>query len=265
MAAKQTVLITGGSGGLGLAMAKIMAERGYEVVVCGRTPAMLAQAKAEAPALTVIQADVARAEDRDRLMAAFADGCPDMLINNAAINRAHDYTNDFTLGSDRARAEIDINFAAPVELTRLYLAARRKAGHDPRPGTIVMVGTPGALFPLEAIPLYSATKAGLHMFTLVLRRQMRGTAVKVLEVFPPALDTGLAPDLNVASQAANGADVIAQVAAETIDAIEAGQEIILPHPQARGLVASFPPMDEAVVDAANKGVGRRTGWDAGGQ
>lgn len=263
MAGKQTVLITGGSGGLGLAMAKIMAERGYEVVVCGRTPLMLAQAKAEAPALTVIQADVARAEDRERLMAAFPDGCPDILINNAAINPPHDYTNDFTLGSDRARAEIDINFAAPIELSRLYLAGRRRAGHDDRPGMIVMIGTPGALFPLEAIPLYCATKAGLHMFTLVLRRQLAGTAVKVLEVFPPGLDTGMARNVDTANQAANGAEVIAQCAAETVDGIEAGQEIILPHPQARALVASLPQTPDAVVDAANKGVRRRAGWDAG--
>jgi len=259
--ANQTVLITGGSGGFGLAVAKVMADKGYQVTVCGRTAATLAAAKEAVPALTTLQADVAVAEDRARLLASFPAGAPDVLINDAAINRAHDYPNDFTLGADRAAAEIEINFTAPIELTRLYLAARRKAGLDGRPGTIVNVGTPGAFFPLDAIPLYCATKAGFHMFTLVLRRQLKDTPVKVLEVFPPALDTGLTTQLNVASQAANGADVIVATAAETVAGIEAGEEAISPHPDARSLMASFPPYDPAFLDGINAGVRRAPGWD----
>ena len=256
-------LITGGSAGFGLAMARELASRGYEVIVCGRNEDTLARAVRETPELTGLRADVTRPEDRARLIAAgFAGGRNlQFLINNAAINRAHDYTSDFTLGADRAREEIEINFAAPIELIRLYLAERRRGGHDEAPGAIVNIGTPGALFPLEAIPLYSSTKAGLHMFTQTLRENLQATPVQVLEVFPPSLDTGLAPDLDVASM---GGEVIAQVAAETVDGILAGDEVILPHKQSRALYGAVPRVDPVFVAKGNAGVRRKAGWDQRG-
>ncbi|MDB5446227.1 MAG: short-chain dehydrogenase [Phenylobacterium sp.] len=260
---KTRALITGGSSGFGLAMARELVRRGYEVIVCGRNAETLAEAVRETPELTGLRADVTWPEDRARLIAAGFEGGRNLefLINNAAINRAHDYTSDFTLGADRAREEIEINFAAPIELIRLYLAERRRGGHDGEPGAIVNIGTPGALFPLEAIPLYSSTKAGLHMFTQTLRENLQATPVQVLEVFPPSLDTGLAPDLDVASQASMGAEVIAQVAAETVDGIVAGDDVILPHKQSRALYGAVPHPDPVFVQKGNAGVRRKTGWD----
>jgi uncharacterized oxidoreductase len=264
MSAHPRVLITGGSVGLGLAMAREFLARGAEVLVCARSEADLARAARETPGLQTLVADVSRDEDRRRLMtAATAGGAIDILVNNAAICRAHDYANPFTLALDRASDEIQINLAAPIELIRLYLDDRLRTERGATPGTIVNVGTPGALFPLEANPLYSTTKAGLHMFTLALRRHLREGPVRVIEVFPPALDTRLADALDVPSQAAHGKAVIKAVAAEIVDGVERGDAVILPHKQSRQLYASVQHLDDAFVDRINAGVKRRAGWDQG--
>ena len=260
---RATALVTGASVGLGLEIARELLGRSFDVWVCARSEVALEKAASANPGIQAIQADVRRDEDRRRLLAEIAaqtGGRPlDCLINNAAITRAHDYLNPFTLAGDRARDEIETNLAAPIELIRLFLLSRR--GYEAAPAAIVNIGTPGALFPLEASPLYSATKAGLHMFTRSLRRQLAGTPVKVIEVFPPALDTGLADQLNVQSQAANGPEVISAVARETVDGILDGVETILPHEQAKQLYDAFPRGAPAVIDQINAGVKRRVGWD----
>jgi uncharacterized oxidoreductase len=255
-------LVTGGSVGLGLALARELADHGCKVVICARTQSDLDAATAADPRLVAIRADVSQAEDRERLMAE-AEGLAghplDILVNNAAIVRAHDYTSLFTLATDRAAPEIATNLVAPLELARLFLLARH--GQPQTPAAILNVSTPGAFFPLDANPLYCATKAAFHMFTLSLRRHLANGPVRVFEVFPPALDTRLADDLVVQSQAAHGQQVIDAVARETVAALAAGEETILPHAQSRALIAMFPQLDPARIDEVNRGVQRRPGWD----
>jgi uncharacterized oxidoreductase len=257
-------LVTGGGKGFGLAVARELAAQGMTVFISGRDRAALEAAAAESAGLRPIPGDVTSPADRRRMIDEVekaAGGPPDILVNNAGITRAHDYTNSFTLESDRASAELQTNLLAPVDLCRLWLDARRRAGVT-TPGAIVNVGTPGALFPLEAAPIYSASKAGFHMFTLGLRRHLRDTPVKVMEVFPPALDTALADQLMVASQAANGPPVIKACAEATVAGILAGDEVILPHEQSKSLYEGVPHLDPGFADMVNKGVQRRPGWDA---
>lgn len=258
-----SALVTGGSTGLGLALARELLAHGFAVFICARTQADLDAATAAEPRFHPIRADVAKAEDRERLMAAImaaTGGVPlDLLVNNAAIVRAHDYTNPFTLKEDRAAAEIAINLAAPIELARLFLLSR--LGGPDAPAAILNVSTPGAFFPLDANPLYCATKSALHMFTLSLRRHLAETPVRVFEVFPPALDTRLADQLDVPSQTANGQEAVDAVAKATVSGLLEGVETILPHEQSKALVELFPPLDMKLINALNKGVARRSGWD----
>lgn len=257
------VLITGGSVGLGFALAKEFSSRKFRVFICARSQTELQTAAQRLPGLTAICADVTSAHDREHLIAQVEQqaGLPRILVNNAAICRAHDYTSDFTLSQDRVRPEIECNFAAPIELIRLYLDRRRltQAG---TPATIVNISTPGALFPLDANPLYSATKAGLHLFTLSLRRHLRATPVRVLEVFPPALDTRLASSLCVASQAAHGQEVIDAVACRIVEGVLRDEETILPHRQSEALYAAAAPNIDAFIDEVNAGVRRHPDWES---
>ncbi len=258
-----TALVTGGSTGLGLALAKDLLARGFTVFICARTGTDLDAATSSEPRLRATRADIAKDEDRKQVMdwiALETDGRPlDVLVNNAAIVRAHDYASAFTLKTDRAADEIAINLAAPIELVRLFLLSRMVG--TTAPGAIINVSTPGAFFPLDANPLYCATKSALHLFTLSLRRHLAETPVRVFEVFPPALDTRLADQLDVPSQATNGQETIDAVAKATIDGLLAGTETILPHEQSEALVGLFPRLEPKMIDALNKGVSRRTGWD----
>src|SRR5262245_12208702 len=236
----QTVLVTGGSYGLGLEMARHFAERGHAVFICGRDAGKLADAVAGMPDVQAVTADVSVEADRQRLFdTVSANGGLDVLVNNAAISHAHDYTDDFTLESDRAAEEIAVNLAAPIELSRMFLAWRRATGREDAPGTIAMISTPGALFPLEANPLYAATKAALHSFTLSLRWQLRDTPVSVVEVFPPALATGLSKELDVPAAAGNRPPAVVDVARRSGDRILGGGPTGPPPPQAEQLYRAF--------------------------
>ncbi len=263
MTGSRTVLITGGSAGLGRALARHFVIGGDTVYVCGRNEATLAEAIREVPEIRGVRADVSVAGDRIGLLEQVTrDGSLDVLVNNAAIARAHDYTNPFTLASDRAAEELAINLAAPIELTRLFLRWRLESGRAHDPATIAMISSPAGLLPLEANPLYSTTKAGLHSFTLSLRWQLRDTPVTVVEVFPPALATNLTPDLDVPSEADGGPEVIDEVARKTVDAIDAGERVVLPHPQAEALYRSFGrTFDDEMMARINTGAIRRPGWD----
>jgi uncharacterized oxidoreductase len=255
-------LVTGGASGLGLALAHELADRGCSVLICARTRGDLETATADDSRLRAIRADITQMEDRERLLAEGERlfGHPlDILVNNAAIVRAHDYMNHHSLAADRAMPEIATNLIAPIDLARLFL--RSRYNRTDNAAAILNVSSPGAFFPLDANPLYTATKAAFHMFTLSLRRHLSGGPVRVFEVFPPSLDTRLANQLEVESQAANGQDVINAVARETIEALIAGQEMIVPHDDSRKLVAMFPTFDEDMLNAINQGVRRRPGWD----
>lgn len=255
-------LVTGGGFGLGRDLARHLRAAGLEVLICGRRTEHLEAARDAIPGLHMVQADVTSAADRDRVFEAAEslDTPLDLLVNNAALSRVHDYTSAYTLEQDRAHAEIETNLAAPIELIRRFLLLRQTRGWDDRPATIANVSTPGALIPLEANPLYVTTKAGFHMFTLTLRGHLHDTPVRVAEIFPPALDTGLAQDMFVPGQADNGPEVIDAVAKRSVEGILAGEEEILPHPQSEQLVAAARWPGESLAPNLNRGIQRNDDW-----
>jgi len=258
---RQLALVTGGTYGLGLALSRHLLAAGYDVLACGRTPARLEAARADVPALRVTQADITDTADLDRLCTeVLRTGKPlDLLVNNAGVSFACDYTNDTTLSQNLARAEIETNFAAPVELTRRFLWMRREQGWEERSATIANIGTPGALFPLEPNPLYSASKAGFHMFTMGLRRQLAETPVTVVEIYPPLLDTGLAPDMSLPGKEQFGAEAIDRFARFSVKGILAGEPDI--YPAEIDFIADLVPRTEAVADKINAFVRRADGWE----
>ncbi|MGE0879316.1 MAG: SDR family NAD(P)-dependent oxidoreductase [Acidimicrobiia bacterium] len=264
MSAGKVALVTGGARGLGLEIAKGLVAHGYAVTVCARTASDLTDAEAAVPTLHCVRADVADDADRARLLEATiaAHGGLDVLVNNAAISRAHDFTDGFTLGANRSRSEIEINLVAPIELTRLFLKWRQDTGREGTPARIVMVNTPGALIPLQANPLYCTSKAGLRMFTQILRKQIASTGVGVTDIYPPGIATKLTPDIEVASHDTNGEQVLIEVGERCVEGIVRGDELVLPHPDAEGLFQVFAPhYDEAIVDGVNAGVKRSSDWN----
>ena len=183
----RTVLITGGTSGIGLELARRLLARGNAVVVTGRDETKLAQARAALPGLHAIRSDASdpAAIDslHDQLLAQFP--ALDMLINNAGIMRNIKLRDERAL--DDVTRELDVNLAGPIRMVQRFLPhllAQPEAA-------IVNVSSGLAFVPFPPAPIYSAAKAGLHAYTQVLRVQLRGTRVAVIELAPPGTDTSL--------------------------------------------------------------------------
>lgn len=186
-----TVLITGGSLGIGLALAEAFLKAGNTVLICGRRADKLAAARARFPELHTFVSDVAQQADREQLFATVQRDFPalNILVNNAGIQRPIDLTNG--PGSyETGVSEITTNLVAPFHLATLFVPLLAS-----QPEAAIINITSGLGFtPLADFPVYAATKAGLHTFSLSLRHQLRNTSVRVFEVIPPIVNTELKGD-----------------------------------------------------------------------
>jgi uncharacterized oxidoreductase len=183
-----TILVTGGGSGIGLALAKRFAARRNQVIISGRRADVLAKAKRDTPAFETVQGDVATEAGRVALAGAVTSRFPklNVLVNNAGIqNRPAPLLEPQDWSAHKA--EIAINLEAPLHLTMLLLPQLAKAAH----GAVINVTSGLAFAPLAAMPTYCLTKAALHSFTLSLRHQLKDTKLAVIEIVPPAVDTDL--------------------------------------------------------------------------
>jgi len=184
----RTVLITGGTSGIGLGIAEAFHEAKSKVIVCGRSAGKRFAVKERFPDITTMACDVGDERRRKTLAAAVLRRFPDLdiLVNNAGVQRYIDLRKGYEelkSGED----EIAINLASTIELTSLLIGHLLK-----RPSAAVINVSSGLGFmPMRDTPVYSATKAAVHTYSLVLREQLKGTSVKVIEIVPPMVDTNL--------------------------------------------------------------------------
>src|SRR6202162_5039146 len=184
---KRTVLITGGTSGIGLELAKQLLERGNTVIVTGSDQEKLDAAKRALPEVHIFKSDVSNptaiAALHDRVLAQFP--ALDTLVNNAGIMRNLNLNHDRDL-NDVTR-EIEINLSGPVRMIQQFLP-HLKSRKD---ALIVNVSSGLAFIPMPISPVYCATKAAIHSFTQSLRVQLVGTGITVIELAPPGVETPL--------------------------------------------------------------------------
>lgn len=182
-----TILITGGATGIGFALARQLSERGNNVIICGRRKEALLKAQAEVPALVTRVCDIANTESRQAMVAWLKTSHPklNVIINNAGVQ----YHRKFKEGGvlENLDQEVATNFTAPIHLIGeiLPLLAQQPEA------VIVNVSSGLAFVPATDIPVYCATKAAIHSFTLSLRHQLKTTGVRVVEMAPPIVGTAL--------------------------------------------------------------------------
>lgn len=183
-----TILITGGSGGIGLALAKEFLKLGNTVIVTGRDAGKLEDAKKQNPELHTIVSDVADPGAIEKLYKKIQKEFPDLniLVNNAGIMRKLNLNDGKTDLVDLTR-EIEINLMGPIRMAKQFLPHLKTK----RSSAIINVSSGLAFVPFAISPVYSATKSGLHAFSQSLRIQLRKTNVKVFELAPPGTDTPL--------------------------------------------------------------------------
>jgi uncharacterized oxidoreductase len=185
-----TVLITGGSSGIGYAMAEAFLAAGSTVIACARSQQRLIDAQRKHPDLHVRVCDVADDKARKDLAAFVADRFPklNVLVNNAGVQRDIDLTNgvgEFLAGEN----EIRVNLEAPIVLSALLIPLLAR---NPQPA-LINVSSGLGFVPMAHMPVYCASKAGMHAFSMAMRVQLRKLGVKVFEIVPPMVDTALNP------------------------------------------------------------------------
>jgi uncharacterized oxidoreductase len=188
-----TILITGGSTGIGLALSEAFVNDGNKVIACARSENTLAEASKRLPSLVTRRCDISKEAERASLLRWVTKNHPDVniLINNAGIQRRIDLLdgeNDLLKFREiDGEDEIDVNFKACVYLSALFVPEfmRRKEA------AIVNVSSGLGFVPIAVMPVYCATKAAVHSFSLSLRHQLKSTPIKVFEVIPPMVDTDL--------------------------------------------------------------------------
>lgn len=182
-----TILVTGGATGIGFALARQLSERGNRVIICGRSAETLQNAQAAVPALITHVCDVADTESRRAMVEWLSTAYPalNILINNAGVQYRRRFEDVTAL--DDLEKEVAINFTAPIRLIGELLPLLKQQ-HS---ATVINVGSGLAFVPMADVPVYCATKAAIHSFTLSLRHQLKRTGVRVVEMAPPIVDTGL--------------------------------------------------------------------------
>jgi uncharacterized oxidoreductase len=189
---KNTILVTGGTSGIGLELAKQLIALGNTVIVTGRNAERLAQTKQALPKVHVLQSDVTKPGDIAALFDQVTNEFPSLniLINNAGVMREINLTKLKVGGSEDLTTEIDSNLKGPIWMIEKFLPFLKTKSS----AAIVNVTSGLAFVPLPTSPVYCATKAGLHSYTQSLRVQLKRTTVKVFELAPPATETPLLKD-----------------------------------------------------------------------
>ncbi len=178
----KTILVTGGTDGIGLQLIRQLKAKGASVVTSGRNPERVAAARSEG--FEVIPADLSTQEGIDTLLSGVEGRAIDVLVNNAGVGSDHDFRDGIPNLADND-ASIFTNLNAPIHLiTRLMPNLKQ------RPEAMIVNVTSGlAIAPRAGGPVYCATKAALRSYTLALRVQLKDTSVHVLEALPPVVET----------------------------------------------------------------------------
>jgi uncharacterized oxidoreductase len=187
-----TVLITGGSAGIGLEMAKLLSGNGNKVIITGRDKHRLDQALRLLRNATSIVSDVSKKDDTDTLVEKLTRDFPDLsiVINNAGRAVLNDI-GDSENGFEKAQDEMLTNYLSIIRLNEKLLPLLKKQ----KDAAIVNVSSVVALVP-GSLPTYSASKAALHSYTQSLRYALRDSNVKVFELMPPLVDTEFSAIIN---------------------------------------------------------------------
>lgn len=178
------ILITGGASGIGLGLAERFMAEGNTVIICGRRQTMLDAVSAKYPEIITKMCDLSDASDCENLFVWLGANHSDLnvLVNNAGIQQWMTVRDDNFMF--RAKDEITINIEVPLRLTSLFLKMKNAE-------TVVNVTSGLSFVPLAKVPVYSATKAFFHSWTLSLRYLLKPEGIEVIELVPPALNTDL--------------------------------------------------------------------------
>lgn len=183
-----TILITGGTSGIGLEFVSQLNKLGANIIITGRNLETLNDTKRWFSNIHTVQSDVSNPRDIEKLYGEVTKQFPDLniIINCAGVMRQIDlHNNEFDI--DKITNEIDTNLSGTIQMVHQFLPHLMKQ----KSAAIINVSSAIAFMSYSIAPVYSASKAGVHAYTKALRLQLSKTNVKVFEVLPPGVKTNL--------------------------------------------------------------------------
>ncbi|WP_412021800.1 SDR family oxidoreductase [Burkholderia cepacia] len=182
-----TLFITGGTSGIGRALAEALHRRGNKVIVAGRRKALLDEIAQQNPGIDTVELDIGDAAQIRTVAAQLIERYPalNVVINNAGIMPFDDAGGP--LDDEQAVQLVTTNLLGPVRVSAAFVEHLKQQPD----ATIINNSSVLAYVPLAATALYSATKAAIHSYTLSQRFALRDSSVRVLEIAPPWVDTDL--------------------------------------------------------------------------
>ncbi|MEN5234084.1 SDR family oxidoreductase [Sphingobacterium faecium] len=212
-----TVFISGGSAGIGLAIAQKLSAAGNKIIINGRDETRLQNALKKLDNAVAIQGDLSIPADRVRIAEDLKANHPEVniIINNAGaafMNSLDDPTND---AAEKAYQEINTNYISIIHFTSLVLQQLLQQEE----AAVINVSSIAAFRSNKFLPTYSASKAALHSYTQALRDTFaENEKLNVYEVYPPLVNTEFSAEIG----GANGIPP-SEVADELYAAIEKNQ------------------------------------------
>jgi uncharacterized oxidoreductase len=184
-----TILITGGGSGIGRGLAEALHKLGNTVIIAGRRRHVLEETVEANPGMQAIIMDTTDPQSIADAVADVVGKFPglNVVINNAGVQRLHDFSADEPFKDSAALEEIDTNITGVLRVTAAVLPTLKSQPS----ATLINVSSGLAFVPLARFPIYCATKAFVHSFTTSLRHQLRDSNVKVVELAPPWVKTDL--------------------------------------------------------------------------
>lgn len=232
-----TILITGGTSGIGRGLAEAFHQRGNQVIISGRREDRLKEICSRRSGIAYFVLDVTNPESIHNVAREVIAKFPALscVINNAGV-QMH-VSNVHSLDDSDAQKEIETNLLGPIRVTAAFLAHLENKSN----ATVVNVSSGLGFVPMARFPVYCATKAALHSWTLSLRHQLRNSGVKVIEIIPPWVATELGgpskPSPNPPDRGPMPLDVFIR---ETMTELESGADELAVG-DAKRLVAATSP------------------------
>lgn len=189
-----TILITGGTSGIGLELVKQLTAQGATIIVTGRSQEALDKTRQQFPRVHTFQSDVSNPKDIEQLFNDVTEQFPELniIINNAGAMRLIDL-QDTSLDLENINREIATNLSGTIQMVHQFLPHLLTK----QSAAVVNVSSGIAFMPYTIAPIYSASKAGVRAYTQALRLQLEDTNVKVFEMIPPGVNTNLQNDWKV--------------------------------------------------------------------
>jgi uncharacterized oxidoreductase len=237
-----TIFITGGTSGIGRALAEELHKLNNQVIISGRRKALLDEVTAANPGMKAVELDIENTESIKAVSAKLIAIFPglNVLINNAGVMHIDNVAA--SVDEQMMRSTINTNLMGPIVLTGALIEHLKR---QPA-ATVINVSSVLGFVPIASTAVYSATKAAMHSYSMSLRWQLRDTSVRVLELAPPWVQTDL---LN--SKEEPRAMPLADFISETIAVLGTGTDEVLVE-RAKGMRANPGANEHAFVNQFNE-------------